>query len=146
MFSRIFRPAFGLFSVLALPFALTACGSSSSVVTDSTTQSKPATASATPATSMTSAAPAPATSMTSAAPSTPAPAAPVQATPQPTMDPILKQAQANPGVPVRVPDSMRRPLNSEEMQKALQQLPPEVRAKIMGMRPMPSPSPQPAKK
>ena len=135
MVSRIFRPAFGLFSTLALSFALSACGSSNSVVTDSTTQPKPATTNSTPATSMTSATPAPAAQ---------APVAPVQATPRATMDPIMKQAQAKPGVPVPVPESMRRPMNREEMQKALQQLPPEVRAKIMGMQQ--APPPQPAKK
>ena len=140
MVSRIFRPAFGLFSVLALSFALSACGSSSSVVTESTTQSKPATASSTPATSGASAA-SPARMSAAPVATTPAPSASVQATPQATIDPIIKQAQARPGVPVPVPESMRRPLNSEEMQKALQQLPPEVRARIMGGRPMPSPQP-----
>ena len=37
-------------------------------------------------------------------------------------------------------------MTNEEMQKALQQLPPEVRARIMGMQKLPSPSPQPARK
>jgi len=133
--SRIFRPAFGLFSVLALSFALSACGGSNSVVSDSASQPKQATTSSTPATSMPSA---PHVSATSA------PAAPVQIKPQGTIDPILKQAQAKPGVPVSVPESMRRPFTSDEMKKAMEQLPPEVRARIMGMQPMPSP--QPAKK
>ncbi len=62
------------------------------------------------------------------------------------MNPLLKEAQANPGKLVTVPESMRRPLNKEEMEKALQQLPPEVRQRIMGMQKLPTPSPQPAKK
>jgi len=41
---------------------------------------------------------------------------------------------------------MKRPLNSEEMKKAMEQLPPEVRARIMGMQKLPRPSPQPTKK
>lgn len=45
----------------------------------------------------------------------------------------MKQAQANPGVPVSVPESMRRPLNAEEMKKAMEAMPPEVRARIQGM-------------
>ncbi|HMY75035.1 MAG TPA: hypothetical protein PLQ88_24665, partial [Blastocatellia bacterium] len=52
---------------------------------------------------------------------------PQQPSPTPTLLPVMKQAQANPGVPVSVPDSMRRPLNAEEMKKAMEQLPPEVR-------------------
>lgn len=45
----------------------------------------------------------------------------------------MKEAQAKPGVPVSVPESMRRPLNAEEMKKALEAMPPEVRARIQGM-------------
>lgn len=56
-----------------------------------------------------------------------------QPTPSPTLHPVMKQAQAKPGVPVSVPDSMRRPLNAEEMKKALEAMPPEVRARIQGM-------------
>jgi hypothetical protein len=59
---------------------------------------------------------------------------------------MIKQAQAQPGVPVNVPESMKRPLTKEEMEKALKQLPPEVRSRIMGMQKLPSPSPQPARK
>ncbi len=56
-----------------------------------------------------------------------------QPTPSPTMHPLMKQAQAQPGVPVSVPDAVRRPLNAEEMKKALEAMPPEVRARIQGM-------------
>jgi hypothetical protein len=134
----MFRPAFGLLSVLALSLALSACGGSKSVVSDSAPQSKPTGVSSTPAAPVAVAAPVTAT---------PSPAASVHATPEPTLNPIIKQAQAKPGVPVPVaPDSVKRPMTNEEFQKAMQQLPPEVRARIMGMRPMPSPSPQPAKK
>ncbi len=45
----------------------------------------------------------------------------------------MKQAQSNPGVPVSVPDSVKRPLNAEEMKKALEAMPPEVRARLQGM-------------
>jgi methionyl-tRNA formyltransferase len=69
-----------------------------------------------------------------------------QSSSSPTPHPAVKQAAAQPGVPVAVPESMRRPLNKEEMEKALQQLPPEVRARIMGMQKLPPPSPQPTKK
>ncbi|MGH9940712.1 MAG: hypothetical protein ACREAM_31080 [Blastocatellia bacterium] len=113
--------------------ALSACGNSSSV--DSSSQSRPA-----------SVVPAPSNSASVAA--SPATSATVQgaSTPAPTQNPALKQAQAQPGVPVPVPESMKRPLNSEEMKKAMEQLPPEVRARIMGMQKLPTPSPQPAKK
>lgn len=67
-------------------------------------------------------------------------------TPTPTPLPIIKQAQTQPGVPVTVPDSVRRPLTGEELQKALQQLPPEVRARIQGMGAAPKATPQPTKK
>lgn len=56
-----------------------------------------------------------------------------QPSPSPTLHPIMKQAQANPGVPVSVPDSVKRPLNAEEMKKAMEAMPPEVRARIQGM-------------
>ncbi len=53
------------------------------------------------------------------------------ATPSPTPSELMRRAQAQPGVPVTVPESMRRPLNREELQRALQQMPPEVRARIL---------------
>lgn len=56
-----------------------------------------------------------------------------QPSPSPTLHPLMKQAQANPGVPVSVPESMRRPLNAEEMKKAMEAMPPAVRAQIQGM-------------
>jgi len=59
---------------------------------------------------------------------------------------MIKQAQAQPGAPVNVPESMKRAMTPQEMQKALQQLPPEVRSRIMGMQKLPSPSPPPARK
>ncbi|MEP7341050.1 MAG: hypothetical protein ABI977_25180 [Acidobacteriota bacterium] len=74
-----------------------------------------------------------------------------QPTPSPTMLPAIKEAQARPGVPVSVPESMKRPLNAEEMQKALQAMPPEVRARIQGMQAAPpgvkpgQPTPTPKK-
>jgi len=130
---RNFCPAFEFLSILTLSFALSACGNSSSVVSET----RPA-----------SAVPAPSASAPTPAPvaAAPAPSATVQSTPTPTPHPAVKAAQANPGVPVAVPESMKRPLTSEEMQKALQQLPPEVRARIMGGQKLPAPSPQPTKK
>jgi len=53
------------------------------------------------------------------------------ATPSPTPSEMMRRAQAQPGIPVTVPESMRRPLNREELQRALQQMPPEVRARIL---------------
>ena len=53
------------------------------------------------------------------------------------MLPAIKEAQAKPGVPVTIPESMKRPLTNEEMQKALQAMPPEVRARIQGMQAAP---------
>lgn len=67
------------------------------------------------------------------------------------MLPVIKEAQAKPGVPIPVPESMKRPLNAEEMQKALQAMPPEVRARIQGMQAAPpgvkpgQPTPTPKK-
>lgn len=136
MIDRSFRLNIGFVFILSLIFS--ACGGSSSVVSDSSSQSaKPA---ATPSTQ---------TSETSAAAPTapaPAPSGAASNAPSPTPNPLLKQAAAQPGVPVAVPESVRRPLNAEEMQKALQQLPPEVRQRIMGMQKLPTPSPQPTKK
>jgi hypothetical protein len=132
--ARSFRLNIGFVFIFSLFFS--ACGGSGSVVSDSSSQSaKPA---ATPSTQ---------TSETSAAaPTTPSPAPSVAVNATPTPNPILKQAAAQPGVLVPVPDSVKRPLNAEEMQKALQQLPPEVRQRIMGMQKLPTPSPQPTKK
>jgi hypothetical protein len=133
---RSFRLNVGFVFVLSL--VLSACGGSSAVVSDSSSQSaKPAAAPSTQTADTSAAAP--------TAP-TPAPSGAVSATPSPTLNPIMKKAAAQPGVPVTVPDSVRRPLNAEEMQKALQQLPPEVRQRIMGMQKLPTPSPQPTKK
>jgi hypothetical protein len=133
---RSFRLNVGFVFVLSL--VLSACGGSSAVVSDSASQpAKPAAAPTTQTSEASAAAP--------TAP-TPAPSVVVNATPKPTPNPLLKQAAAQPGVPVAVPDSVKRPLNAEEMQKALQQLPPEVRQRIMGMQKLPTPSPQPTKK
>jgi hypothetical protein len=133
---RSFRLNAGLVFILSLVFS--ACGGSSTVVSDSASQpAKPAAAPSTQTGDTSAAAP--------TAPS-PAPSGAVSATPSPTLNPIMKQAAARPGVPVAVPDSVKRPLNAEEMQKALQQLPPEVRQRIMGMQKLPTPSPQPTKK
>lgn len=104
-------------ATLVAAFYLSACSSDRSVVTESGSGNAPvnppvnATAQATPQVQ-----------------STPAPA---EAKASPTPNEILRQAQARPGVPVVVPESMRRPLNSEELQRALQQMPPEVRARIL---------------
>lgn len=82
-----------------------------------------------------------------------APAAPVAVAspasgPSPTPNAMIKQAEAQPGVPVSVPESLKRPMTPEELQKAMQALPPEVRQRIMGLgqQPRPSPTPEPAKK
>ena len=132
MFHRNFRLSVG-FVFIAGSFVLSsACGNS--VVSDSSPPAKQAAAPAnTPAIALPAAA-------------TPAPTGEARSAPSPTPNPIIKQAAAQPGVPVAVPDSLRRPLTSEEMQKALQQLPPEVRQRIMGMQKLPAPSPQPTKK
>lgn len=123
------------YSIVFLALSLLAAGltgcKSESVVSDS---AKPAPAGALQTSStqagLTNAASAPAA----------APAAAGQAqqpSPTPTLLPMMKQAQANPGVPVSVPESMRRPLNPEEMKKAMEQLPPEVRARIQGLQAAP---------
>ncbi|MEO6725627.1 MAG: hypothetical protein ABIU20_00405 [Blastocatellia bacterium] len=123
--------------LLALAMNLTACNGGS-VVSDSSSKS----ASGQPASSP--------NSMSAAAPNAAPQQAPQQnqqATPSPTILPIIKQAQAKPGVPVPVPESMKRPLTAEEMQKALQAMPPEVRARIQGMQAAPPGAmPQPTKK
>lgn len=106
-----------------------------------------------PAPSVSSAAPSP-TTPAQAAPTSSAPAtaatpphtATAAATPSSTPLPAIKQAQTQPGVPVAAPDVVRRPLTGEELQKALQQLPPEVRARIQGMAAgKPKATPQPTK-
>lgn len=48
-----------------------------------------------------------------------------------------------------VPEIMKRPLTREEMEKALQAMPPEIRARIQGLGPAPPgvvPTPSPKKK
>jgi hypothetical protein len=117
-----------LFSFIA---GLTACGGgNSSVVTDSPAATQSPVAQPQTATqSQPASQPAEQASATQ-----PADAAQSQKpTPSPTLHPIMKEAQAKPGVPVSVPESMRRPLNAEEMKKALEAMPPEVRARIQGM-------------
>ena len=121
---------------------LSACGGGS-VVSDSS--SKPSQS----AGSSTAAQPANSPAVSAAANATPQLAE--QPTPSPTVLPIIKEAQSKPGVPVAVPESMRRPLTPEEMQKALQAMPPEVRARIQGMQAAPpgvrpgQPTPTPKK-
>lgn len=118
----IFRNAL-ILALFSLAIVLTACNKNS-VVSDSASQQP---ASQQPATQ-------PAQPQNATAQSAPAQAAqPQQATPSPTLHPLMKQAQANPGVPVSVPESVKRPLNAEEMKKALEAMPPEVRARIQGM-------------
>lgn len=95
---------------------LSGCSSGSSVVSDSgsgSTTTPVATAQSTPQPQVT------------------ASPAETAAKPSPTPNELMRRAAAQPGVPVTVPESMRRPLNSEEMQRALQQMPPEVRARIL---------------
>lgn len=113
----------GFISALLLAAGLTAC-KNDSVVSDSAAPAKPG---------------APQSSATPAVPATASAAAPQnqQPTPSPTLHPIMKEAQSKPGVPITVPESMRRPLNAEEMKKALEQMPPEVRARIQGMQAAP---------
>ena len=133
MIARHFRPTCGFLFVLTLSIALSACGKSSGGVSDSSSSGRGA--SAVPAQSSpapNAAAPAPSVGANNAA--------------SPTPNPLIKQAQAQPGVPVNAPESMKRAMTPEEMQKALQQLPPEVRSRIMGMQKLPPPSPQPARK
>ncbi|MEK7831738.1 MAG: hypothetical protein AAB401_11670 [Acidobacteriota bacterium] len=117
----IFRNAL-IMALFSLSAALSAC-SKSSVVSDSAPQ-QPAAQQQQPA----------ATAAQQQNPAqTPEQTAAQQPTPSPTLHPIMKQAQANPGVPVSVPDSVKRPLNAEEMKKAMEAMPPEVRARLQGM-------------
>lgn len=60
-----------------------------------------------------------------------------QPSPSPTIVPAIKEAQAKPGVPVTVPENLKRPFTPEEMQKVMQALPPEVRARMQGMQAAP---------
>lgn len=121
----IFRNAL-IVALFSLTAGLTAC-TKGSVVSDSASQQP---ASQQPATQ--SAAQQPAQQPQNAA--QPAGAAQAQQpTPSPTLHPLMKQAQANPGVPVSIPDSVKRPLNAEEMKKAMEAMPPEVRARLQGM-------------
>ena len=129
MIARHFRLTRGILFALTLSFALSACGKSSGGVSNS---------------SPSSVVPAQSAQAPNAAAPSPSVAANGAATPTP--NPMIKQAQTQPGVPVNVPESLKRPLTKEEMQKAMQQLPPEVRARIMGLKQSPSPSPQPARK
>lgn len=105
--------------------ALSAC-SKGSVVSDSPSSQQPAVQQ--PATQ-----PAPQQANSASQAGAQAAAQTQQPTPSPTLHPLMKQAQAQPGVPVSVPDAVRRPLNAEEMKKALEAMPPEVRARIQGM-------------
>ncbi|MBK9316195.1 MAG: hypothetical protein IPM55_18430 [Acidobacteria bacterium] len=103
-------------AIAGLSAGLSGCNSGSSVVSDSgsgSTSTPVATAQSTPQPQAT--------------------ASPLEtaAKPSPTPNELMRRAAAQPGVPVTVPESMRRPLNSEEMQRALQQMPPEVRARIL---------------
>ena len=127
--------------LLALAVGLSACNGGS-VVSDSSSKSASGQPTAQPAGSP--------NSISAASPNAAAQQAPQQnqqATPSPAVLPIIKQAQAKPGVPVPVPESMKRPLTAEEMQKALQAMPPEVRARIQGMQAAPpGTAPQPTKK
>lgn len=135
--NKLFSKTALVTALLALAVNLSAC-KGDSVVSDSSSKS----ASSQPASSP--------NIMSAASPNAAAPQVPQQnqpATPSPTILPIIKQAQAKPGVPVPVPESMKRPLTAEEMQKALQAMPPEVRARIQGMQAAPpGAKPQPTKK
>ncbi|MDX2040822.1 MAG: hypothetical protein SF097_06220 [Acidobacteriota bacterium] len=116
-------------ALLSVVAGMTAC-SKSSVVSDS-----PAATQAPAAQPQTATQSQPATQSSEQAPAAEQAGAtqPQQPTPSPTLHPIMKQAQSKPGVPVSVPDSMRRPLNAEEMKKAMEAMPPEVRARLQGM-------------
>ncbi|MBP6823298.1 MAG: hypothetical protein KA368_17235 [Acidobacteria bacterium] len=122
-------------ALVSLAGTLSAC-SKSSVVSDSTPQQPAAQQQQQPAAAQQQ-------NSTQAAEQTAA----QQPSPSPTLSPIMKQAQANPGVPVSVPDSVKRPLNAEEMKKALEAMPPEVRARLQGMAQTPQGAkPQPTPK
>jgi len=72
---------------------------------------------------------------------------PVQPAPLSTASPGAAQAAKPSTSKDGVPEIMKRPMTPEEMQKAMQQLPPEVRARLQGMglkpvNPVSTPSPQ----
>jgi NADH-quinone oxidoreductase subunit M len=72
------------------------------------------------------------------------PAAAVTApTPSPSLAPGFDKALTQPGVPVTIPERLRRPMTREE----IMQLPPEIRDKILRAQgqPVPTPSPTPKK-
>lgn len=137
---------FGALAVLAGALTLSACNKSS-VVNDAPANTTPAGQAPAQSQPAAAASVAPAAATEQAQPNA-ANAAAVSASPKvtPTPLPIMKEAMAKPGVPVSVPESMRRPLTPEEMQKALQAMPPEVRARIQGLGAAPATPPQPAKK
>lgn len=128
MFDRNFR--LNLSGLLFVAALIAGCSSGSSVST------QPAQSTQSGASSQ----PSPAVAAPAASPAT------ANISSSPTPNPILKQASGQPGVPVPVPESLKRPMTPEEMQKAMQALPPEVRKRIMGLGQAPKPSPTPAKK
>lgn len=115
-------------ALVSLVAGLTACNKPSVVSDSPATTQAPAAQPQTATQSQTAAQPAEQAAATQAAQS-----AAQQPSPSPTLHPLMKQAQANPGVPVTVPESMRRPLNAEEMKKAMEAMPPAVRAQLQGM-------------
>ncbi len=121
------------FLMLAVAVFSLACGSGGDA---SSSQSAPA-SSATPAVSTESAQPATAGALPAQTPGAAASSTP---------NPLVKQAEAQPGVPVAAPESVRRALTPEEFQKAMQAMPPEVRQRLMGLQKGPMPSPAPVKK
>ncbi len=78
--------------------------------------------------------------------STPVDSAASTPTPTPT-PPNQPAASASPVKPGEVPDMMKRAFTKEEMDKAMQQLPPEIRDRLKGLSYAPSniPAPTPAK-
>lgn len=127
-----FRKSVSFLILAAAVFSL-ACGGGGDA---SSSKSAPA-ASVSPAASSESAQPATAGALPAQTPG---------ATSSSTPNPVVKQAATQPGVPVAVPDSMKRALTPEEFQKAMQAMPPEVRQRLMGLQKGPMPSPAPAKK
>lgn len=129
--TKIFRITFGLISSAFLAVALAACHGHSSVASDSNSQT-PATAQPAQQPNQTGvqagAQPAQAVQVAE-----PTPGALPKAGASQTPLPIIKEAMAKPGVPVAVPESMKRPMTKEELEKALQAMPPEVRARIQGL-------------
>lgn len=73
------------------------------------------------------------------------PAQTVQTAPSPGLNQNEKKSAAKDGVP----EIMKRALTKEEMEKAMEQMPPQVRAQLKGMAPKaasPTPTPTPRKK